>query len=117
MDSADLASMSLWLILLAIMLVGVVLLGVIVMRLRLLVRALKEAIEIVMSAIQSIPNAQTFVTTHSPIVIQQSGIKSLLLFSRADREIVVQHGPDNQTLRDWDGFPDLGTVVASRVLG
>jgi hypothetical protein len=76
-----------------------------------------KAIEIVMSAIQSIPNAQTFVTTHSPIVIQQSGIKSLLLFSKVDKEIVVQHGQDNQTLRDWDGFPDLGTVVASRVLG
>jgi predicted ATPase len=76
-----------------------------------------KAIEIVMSAIQSIPNAQTFVTTHSPIVIQQSGIKSLLLFSKVDKEIVVQHGRDNETLRDWDGVPDLGTVVASRVLG
>jgi predicted ATPase len=76
-----------------------------------------KAIEIVMSAIQSIPNAQTFVTTHSPIVIQQSGIKSLLLFSKADKEIVVQHGQDNEILRDWDGRPDLGTVVASRVLG
>jgi hypothetical protein len=76
-----------------------------------------KAIEIVMSAVQSIPNAQTFVATHSPIVIQQSGIRSLLLFSKVDQEIVVQHGQDNETLRDWDGFPDLGTVVASRVLG
>lgn len=76
-----------------------------------------KAIEIVMSAIQSIPNAQTFVTTHSPIVIQQSGLESLLLFSKVEKEIVVQHGQDNQTLRDWDGVPDLGTVVASRVLG
>jgi predicted ATPase len=76
-----------------------------------------KAVEIVMSAIQSIPNAQTFVTTHSPIVIQQSGLESLLLFSKVDKEIVVQHGQDNQTRRDWDGIPDLGTVVASRVLG
>jgi predicted ATPase len=76
-----------------------------------------KAIEIVMSAIQSIPNAQTFVTTHSPIVIQQSGVESLLLFSKRDKEVVVEHGADNPILRDLDGVPDLATVVASRVLG
>jgi predicted ATPase len=76
-----------------------------------------KAIEIVMSAIQSIPNAQTFVTTHSPIVVQQSGVDSLLLFSRRDKQIVIEHGGDNPILRDLDGVPDLATVVASRVLG
>jgi hypothetical protein len=76
-----------------------------------------KAIEIVMDAIQSIPNAQTFVTTHSPMIIQQAGLESLLLFSKVDKEIVVEHGRDNQVLRDWDGVPDLGTVIASRVLG
>ncbi len=76
-----------------------------------------KAIEIVMSAIQSIPNAQTFVTTHSPMIVQQSGVDSLLLFSKIDKEIVVQHGRENPVLRDWDGVPDLATVFASRVLG
>jgi predicted ATPase len=76
-----------------------------------------KAIEIVMSAVQSIPNAQTFVTTHSPMIIQQAGLRSLLLFSKVDQEITVEHGRDNQVLRDWDGVPDLGTVIASRILG
>jgi AAA domain, putative AbiEii toxin, Type IV TA system len=76
-----------------------------------------KAIEIVMSAIQSIPYAQTFVTTHSPMIVQQSGVDSLLLFSKRDKEIVVEHGGDNAILRDLDGVPDLATVFASRVLG
>jgi predicted ATP-dependent endonuclease of OLD family len=76
-----------------------------------------KAIEIVMDAIQSIPNAQTFVTTHSPMIVQQSGVDSLLLFSKRDKEIVVEHGGENSILRGWDGVPDLATVFASRVLG
>ncbi len=76
-----------------------------------------KAIEIVMSAIHSIPNAQTFVTTHSPMVVQLCEVDSLLLFAKKDREVVVQHGRDNTILRDWDGVPDLATVVGSRVLG
>jgi predicted ATPase len=76
-----------------------------------------KAIEIVMSAIKSIPNAQTFVTTHSPIVVQDADVDDLLLFSKKDREVIVQHGKENPILRDWDGVPDLGTVIASRVLG
>jgi len=70
-----------------------------------------------MSAIQSIPNAQTFVTTHSPMIVQQAGVESLLLFSKNGREVVVQRGGDNEILRDLDGVPDLATVFASRVLG
>jgi predicted ATPase len=76
-----------------------------------------KAIEIVMDAIRSIPNAQTFVTTHSPMIVQQAGVDSLLLFSKRDDEIVVQHGGDNAILRDLDGVPDLATIFASRVLG
>ena len=76
-----------------------------------------KAIEIVMDAIQSIPNAQTFVTTHSPMIVQQAGVESLLLFSKREKEVVVQHGGDNPILRDLDGVPDLATVFASRVLG
>lgn len=76
-----------------------------------------KAIDVVMNALQSIPNAQTFVTTHSPIVVQQSGVESLLLFSKHDREIRIEHGQENPILRDWDGVPDLGSVIASRVLG
>lgn len=76
-----------------------------------------KAIEIVMNAIHSIPYSQTFVTTHSPMVVQQCEIESLLLFSKKDRVITMQHGPDNTILREWDGVPDLATVVGSRVLG
>lgn len=76
-----------------------------------------KAIEIVMSAIKSIPHAQTFVTTHSPIVVQQANVNELLLFSRKSGEVIVQHGKENPILHDWDGVPDLGTVVASRILG
>jgi predicted ATPase len=76
-----------------------------------------KAIEIVMAAIQSIPNAQTFVTTHSPMIVQQAGVESLLLFSKKDKEVVVEHGGDNPILRELNGAPDLATVFASRVLG
>jgi hypothetical protein len=40
-----------------------------------------------------------------------------LLFSKRDREIIVEHGGENPILRGWDGVPDLATVFASRVLG
>jgi predicted ATPase len=76
-----------------------------------------KAIEIVVDAIKSIPNAQTFVTSHSPMIVQQVGIDALLLFSKRDEEIVVEHGGDNEILRETDGVPDLATVFASRVLG
>ena len=76
-----------------------------------------KAIEIVMDAIHSIPNAQTFVTTHSPMVVQLCEVDSLLLFTKKECEVRVQHGPDNAILREWDGVPDLATVVGSRVLG
>jgi predicted ATPase len=76
-----------------------------------------KAIEIVMNAIETIPFAQTFVTTHSPMVVEQAGRHSLLLFSRNTDGITIQRGDDHPVLKDWDGVPDLGTVVASGILG
>ena len=76
-----------------------------------------KGIEIVMNAIETIPLAQTFVTTHSPMVVEQTERRSLLVFSKTANGLIVQHGDDHPVLKDWDGMPDLGTLVASGILG
>jgi hypothetical protein len=77
-----------------------------------------QAVEIILKAISAIPEAQVFVATHSPLVVQQVGAGPLLCFSRNESAGVrVLHGTDHPGLKDWEGSPDLATIFASRVLG
>jgi len=77
-----------------------------------------HALEIIIQALAAIPNAQVFVATHSPLVVQQCGIRPLLCFTRDEKNgIQVIHGENHPALSDWGGTPDLASIFASRVLG
>jgi predicted ATPase len=77
-----------------------------------------HALEIIVKALAAIPGSQVFVATHSPLVVQQVGAKPLLCFRR-DEETGVQiiHGEDHPVLKDWEGIPDLASILAYRVFG
>jgi predicted ATPase len=76
------------------------------------------ALEIIVRALESIPQAQVFVATHSPLVVQQVGVKPLLCFTRSPvTGVHIIHGPAHHALRDWKGSPDLASIFSSRVLG
>jgi predicted ATPase len=77
-----------------------------------------HALEIILKALAAIPSAQVFVATHSPLVVQQVGVKPLLCFTRDENTgIHIVHGENHPALKHWDGTPDLASIFASRVLG
>jgi predicted ATPase len=77
-----------------------------------------NALEIILKALAAIPGAQVFVATHSPMVVQQAGVKPLLCFTRDEEKgVQIIHGENHPALRKWDGSPDLASIFASRVLG
>ncbi|MCX7045570.1 MAG: AAA family ATPase [Candidatus Sumerlaeota bacterium] len=76
-----------------------------------------KALEIILRSLSTIPDSQTFVATHSPLVIQQMGKDSLLCFSKDEFGVHVIPGKDHPFLKDWDGTPDLATIFAAGVLG
>ncbi|MDX2154441.1 MAG: AAA family ATPase [Bryobacteraceae bacterium] len=77
-----------------------------------------HAIEVIVKALAAIPEAQVFVATHSPLVVQQCGVTPLLCFARDERRGVrITRGTSHPALRDWKGTPELSSIFASRVLG
>jgi predicted ATP-dependent endonuclease of OLD family len=76
-----------------------------------------NALEITLKALAAIPNAQVFIATHSPLVVQQEGKEPLLCFTRGYEGVVVTPGAKHPALRDWSGVPDLASMFSSRVLG
>jgi predicted ATPase len=76
-----------------------------------------KALEIIIKALGAIPQAQVFVATHSPLVVQQSGLDPLLCFSRDQSGVHVVRGSKHHLLTNWRGVPDLASIFASRVLG
>jgi predicted ATPase len=77
-----------------------------------------HALEIIVKALTAIPAAQVFVATHSPLVVQQVGVKPLLCFRRDEKTgVQILRGEKHPALKDWEGNPDLGSIFSSRVLG
>ena len=76
-----------------------------------------KALEIILKALAAIPNAQVFIATHSPLVVQEEGVEPLLCFSKGEKGVQVVHGKDHPALKDWNGVPDLASIFSSRVLG
>ena len=77
-----------------------------------------HALEITLRALQAIPSAQVLVATHSPLVVQQVGVSSLLCFTRREGSgVSITSGSAHPALKNWSGSPDLATIFASRVLG
>jgi predicted ATPase len=76
-----------------------------------------KALEIILKALAAIPEAQVFIATHSPLVVQEEGADVLLCFSRDDQGVHAVPGNKHPALQDWKGVPDLATIFSSRVLG
>jgi predicted ATPase len=76
-----------------------------------------KALEIILKALAGIPEAQVFIATHSPLVVQEEGVDVLLCFTRDDQGVHTVPGNKHPALQDWKGVPDLATIFSSRVLG
>lgn len=75
-----------------------------------------KALEIILRSLSAIPGGQMLLATHSPFVVQQCGIESLLCFSRDEQGTHITPGPMHPVLKEWDGTPDLGIVFAAGLL-
>jgi predicted ATPase len=75
-----------------------------------------KALEIILRSLSAIPGGQMLIATHSPFVVQQCGVDSLLCFSRGADGTYIVPGPGHPMLLDWDGTPDLGIVFAAGLL-
>ena len=75
-----------------------------------------RALETIVRSLSAIPQSQMLVATHSPLVVEQVGIDSLLCFERHQGETLIVRGPDHPRLQQWEGNPDLATVFASGLL-
>lgn len=76
------------------------------------------AVETVLQSLSSVYDAQVLLTTHSPLVARLAKPDELLCVARdeaAGTDMV--RGTDHPRLRDWQGSADLGTLLASGVLG
>lgn len=75
-----------------------------------------KALEIILRALSSIPRAQVFVASHSPLVVQQVGLEKLLCFSQTANGCQIVPGSRHPNLVQWDGDPDLATIFAAGIL-
>jgi predicted ATPase len=77
-----------------------------------------HALEIITKSLAAIPDAQVFLATHSPLLVQQVGARPLLCFTRDEKTGVhIVHGEKHPALKDWKGVPDLASIFSSRVFG
>lgn len=75
-----------------------------------------KALEIILRSLSTIPDAQMLLATHSPFVVQQCGVESLLCFSRDEAGTHIIPGAHHPALQNWEGSPDLGIVFAAGIL-
>ncbi len=77
-----------------------------------------RAVETVFQSLSSVYDAQVLLATHSPVILSMSRPEQVLCFARtAEGETDVVRGSEHPRLRDWRGSMDLGTLLASGVLG
>ncbi len=77
-----------------------------------------RAVETVLQSLSSVYGAQVLLATHSPLVASLAELGQVLCFARTRDGITdIVAGPDHPRLRDWKGAVDLGTLLASGVLG
>jgi len=75
-----------------------------------------KALEIIIGSLSKIPDAQVFIATHSPIVLQIIGKSPLLCFTVSEKGTQITPGPAHALLKKWNGSTDLDTIFASGVL-
>ena len=77
-----------------------------------------RALETVLQSLSSVYGAQILLATHSPLVVRLADRDQLLCLARAkDGATDVVAGTEHPVLRDWQGAADLGTLLASGILG
>lgn len=77
-----------------------------------------RAIETVLDALRSIYDCQAWVSTQSPLVLAHSEVSNVLCASiQKDGSANIVTGIQHPRLKDWKGSVDLGTLLASGVLG
>ena len=77
-----------------------------------------RAIETVLDALKSIYDSQVWVSTQSPLVLAQTEVSNVLCATiEDDGSAKVLSGEQHPRLKDWKGSVDLGTLLATGVLG
>ena len=75
-------------------------------------------LETVFQSLSSVYDAQVLLATHSPDVARLTRVDQMLCFARDEENgSDVIAGPAHPRLQDWQGVMDLGTLLASGVLG
>ena len=63
-------------------------------------------------------DAQVLLATHSPVVLNSANVYDMLCFAKdEDGATDVVLGTEHPMLQEWQGEADLGTLLASGVLG
>ncbi len=77
-----------------------------------------RAVATAYDSLSSMYEAQVLLATHSPVVLSTASLGDVLCFAKNDNgstDIVL--GSDHPLLQQWQGEVDLGTLLASGVLG
>ena len=77
-----------------------------------------RAVSTMYDSLSSIYEAQVLLATHSPVVLNAANMDDVLCFAKNDNgstDIVL--GSEHPLLQKWQGEVDLGTLLASGVLG
>ena len=77
-----------------------------------------RAVETVFQSLSSVYGAQVLLATHSPVILSIAEPKQVLIFAKTREGAVdIVRGSEHPKLREWKGETDLGTLLASGVLG
>jgi len=77
-----------------------------------------KAVTTMYDSLSSVYDAQVLLATHSPVLLNAAKMDDVLCFAKSDEgatDIVL--GSEHPVLRQWQGHADLGTLLASGVLG
>jgi AAA15 family ATPase/GTPase len=73
-----------------------------------------RAIEVVLQSLSSLYNSQVWLSTHSPIVLAHTDLKSVIIMrSIGNGGVEVVPGDQHPRLRGWHGEIDLGSLFLS----
>lgn len=76
------------------------------------------AVSTAFDSLSSMYNSQVLMASHSPVVLNTAQVDQVLCFAKsADGSADIVSGPEHPRLKAWQGEVDLGTLLASGVLG
>ena len=77
-----------------------------------------KAVSTAYDSLKSMYDAQVLLATHSPVVLSDAEAGDVLCFAKnSDGSTDIAMGSEHPALRNWQGSVDLGTLLASGVLG